>query len=534
MDRRDKLIEAGVALASELSLSALLQRIVDLAVEITEARYGALGVLGPDGRLAEFITAGITEEEREAIGDPPVGRGILGLLMKEARPIRISDISAHPSSVGFPKHHPRMTSLLGTPIVSHGNVFGDLYLTDKHGGTGFTTQDEEAIVVLAAQASVAIENAHLYEETRRREAWLDGVREIATAILAGASTDESLRLIARRARELVGADLATIAIPDVTGTQLMILAVDGAHAEELRGSRLPLSGSISGQVIRERRAAVLEDVAADERAYQPVVQLGNLGPAILIPLLGKEEVFGTLQAANLHGGRTFGPDDVRLLETFADQAALVLEYARTQREVLRVAVLEDRERIAKELHDGVIQALFAVGMGLEGAALMSDDGDLAQRIEGAVAEIDRAIRDLRNYIFGLRPGILADRELDQALHALAQEFQDRTGIVTVADVDERVAAEIGSRASDVLQAAREALSNVGRHAQATTCRLSLHRDGDRALLEIDDDGKGFDPTATRRGDGLTNLENRAEALGGEASIESSPTQGTTVRIHAPL
>ena len=245
-------------------------------------------------------------------------------------------------------------------------------------------------------------------------------------------------------------------------------------------------------------------------------------------------MFGTLQAANLHGGRKFGPDDVRLLETFADQAALVLEYARTQQEVLRVTVLEDRERIAKELHDGVIQALFAVGMGLEGAALMSSDGDLAQRIEGAVAEIDRAIRDLRNYIFGLRPGILADRELDQALRALAQEFQDRTGIVTVVDVDESVAAEIGSRAPNVLQAAREALSNVGRHARATTCRLSLHRDGERALLEIDDDGRGFDPKATRRGDGLANLEKRAEALGGEASIESSPTQGTTVRIRAPL
>ena len=534
MDRRDKLIEAGSTLSSQLPLSAVLQRIVDLAVEIADARYGALGVLGPDGRLTEFVTRGITEEEREAIGDRPVGRGILGMLTNGERPMRVADISAHPSSVGFPERHPRMTSFLGTPIASHGKVHGDLYLTDKRGATEFTAEDEDTVVALAAQAGVAIENARLYEETRRREAWLDAVSEIATAILAGASSDEALRLVARRARELVGADLATISIPDVTGAHLTMQVVDGAHADELRGSRLPLSGSISGQVIRERRAAVLEDVAADERAYQPVVQLGDLGPAILIPLLGKEEVFGTLQAANLHGGRPFGPDDVRLLETFADQAALVLEYARAQQEVLRVAVLEDRERIAKELHDGVIQALFAVGMGLEGAALMSGDGDLTQRIEGAVAEIDRAIRDLRNYIFGLRPGILADRKLDQALHALAQEFQDRTGIVTVVDVDEGVAAEIGSRAPEILQAAREALSNVGRHAQATTCRLSLHRDGERAALEIDDDGKGFDPRATRRGDGLTNLEKRAEALGGEASIESSPTQGTTVRIYAPL
>jgi len=489
MDRRDKLIEAGVALASELSLSALLQRIVDLAVEITEARYGALGVLGPDGRLAEFITAGITEEEREAIGDPPVGRGILGLLMKEARPIRISDISAHPSSVGFPKHHPRMTSLLGTPIVSHGNVFGDLYLTDKHGGTGFTTQDEEAIVVLAAQASVAIENAHLYEETRRREAWLDGVREIATAILAGASTDESLRLIARRARELVGADLATIAIPDVTGTQLMILAVDGAHAEELYGSTFPVDG----------------------------FQLSGVGSEIVVPLVGKEGAFGTLQAANLHGGRTFGPDDVRLLETFADQAALAFGYSRAQ---------EERRRIARDLHDGVAQELAFVARRARRMALETGDRGLDQ----IVAAAERGLTESRRQLAALTQPL--DEPLDTALARAVEEVAARDGANVELDLMPGV--RVGYEAREVLiRIACEAVSNAIRHAHPRAIRVRL-TGGDTVRLTVVDDGVGFDPASVLPGPGsgfgLTSMRERAESLGAKFRLDSRPRAGTEVEV----
>jgi signal transduction histidine kinase len=366
MDRRDKLIEAGLALASELSLDAVLQRIIELAVEITDARYGALGVIGPGGELAEFITTGITPEEREAIGAPPHGRGILGALIREGRPLRIPDISADPRSVGFPPNHPDMTSFLGAPIVVRGQVFGDIYLTEKRRAPEFEERDERDVMILAAQAGVAIENARLYQE------------------------------------------------------------------------------------------------------------------------------------------------------------------------VNRLAVLEDRERIARELHDGVIQALFAVGMGLQGTALMSSDEELARRLEGAVAEIDRVIRDLRNYIFGLRPGILADRQLDEALRHLGEEFQQKTGVTTVVDVDPTVASELTATAADILQMARESLSNVGRHADASTCRVSLYRRDDQAVLEIDDDGTGFDPVSAKRGDGLTNLETRVEAMGGSLSIESAPDQGATIKIVLPL
>jgi signal transduction histidine kinase len=375
--RRDHiLIEAGMILASELSLAAVLQRIVELAVEISDARYGALGVLTPDRRaIQEFITVGVTAEDRAAIGDPPVGHGVLGLLIEEVGPLRIPNIGADPRSVGFPPSHPPMRSFLGAPVVSRGTVFGNIYLTEKNDAPEFTSDDEATLIVLASQAGIAIENARLYEEIQRQ-----------------------------------------------------------------------------------------------------------------------------------------------------------------QRELQRLSVLEDRERIAKELHDGVIQSLFAVGMGLQGAASFAKDEELGRRIEGAVEEIDRAIRDLRNYIFGLRPGILADRQLSQALQELAAEFESRSGVVTVVDVDEETAGALASRAGELVQITREALSNVGRHAKAETCRVSLRRGvlERSALLEIDDDGVGVAPEGPGIGMGLKNMQERAAALGGDLTIEGTVGAGTTVRLTIPI
>ena len=253
-------------------------------------------------------------------------------------------------------------------------------------------------------------------------------------------------------------------------------------------------------MIRTGRSVSVQDASADERHSQPIVALGEAGPALFVPLAAPHGVIGSLTVANGIGGRVFIDEDLTALETFAQQASVAVEYERVRSELERLAVLEDRERIAKELHDGVIQALFAVGMGLQGTAALSRDPDIERRIDVAVAEIDGAIRDLRNYIFGLRPGILADRQLDQALRTLAAEFEERTGVTAVVDVDARVAAELASKASDVVQLAREALSNVGRHAQAATVRVSLTAADGRARLEIDDDGTGFDlEEAARRG-----------------------------------
>lgn len=368
------LIEAGVALASELDLEAVLQRIVELAVEITGARYGALGVLGDDRRITRFVTAGISADERAAIGDPPTGHGVLGVLIDEARPIRLDDLSRDPRSFGFPPNHPTMRSFLGAPVRALGRVFGNIYLTDKRGADAFDGEDEESLVVLATQAGVAIENARLYAEM--------------------------------------------------------------THA---------------------------------------------------------------------------------------------------QMELRRLEVLEERERIAKELHDGVIQALFAVGMGLQGAAASARDRDLTTRLENAAEDIDRTIRDLRNYIFGLRPGILADRQLDQAIHELCRDFEETSAVLTVVEVDEDVAAELASAASDVVQLVREALSNIGRHANATTCRVTLRRHPDGgAVLEVDDDGDGFDQSIPRNGMGLDNLRDRVDGMGGSLEVLSVGGEGTTVIATIPL
>ena len=362
-----------MVLASELALGAVLQRIVELAVDLTGARYGALGVLTPDGRsIQDFLTVGITPEQRAALGDPPTGHGLLGALTREARPLRIPDIGADPRSVGFPPNHPPMTSLLGARIIGRGTVFGNLYLTDKQGAEMFDEEDERILVVLATQAAIAVENARLYDETERKG-----------------------------------------------------------------------------------------------------------------------------------------------------------------RELQRLQVIEERERIGKELHDGVIQSLFAVGMRLHGLASSSADAEVARRLEAAVEDVDDAIRDLRNYIFGLRPGILADRQLDQALKEMASEFGGRTGVVTVVDVDGEVASLLASRASDMVQLAREALSNVSRHAEATTCRISLRRGEGGVVLEIDDDGRGFDTQTTSWGMGLHNLRERAESLGGVLEVDSTSGEGTTVRALLP-
>jgi len=531
-DRYERLLEAGLVLAADLTLPATLQRIVELAAGLTGARYGALGVLGRDGVITEFITTGVTGAERAAIGHIPVGRGILGVLIDDARPLRLHDIAEDPRSVGLPPNHPPMRSFLGVPVKAGGRVYGNLYMTEKAGGEDFDADDERALSLLAAQAGAAIEAANLYEQANDRAQRLEAIRAISTAILAGTDTGELLGLIVRHARALAGTDLASLAVP-VDGEHLAVEAADGLLAGQLLGTVFPAEGSVTGDVIRTGKAVVLADAGADPRVAQPIVAAGA-GPAVFIPLAVRGRILGTLTVANGRGGPLLRESEVQLVETFAEQAAVALEYGRLQGQLQRLAVLEDRERIAKELHDGAIQALFAVGMGLQGSALLAGDDDLRGRLQNAVEELDRVIRDLRNYIFGLRPGILADRQLDQALKGLVEEFQLRTGVLAIADVDPAAAAELTGRAADVVQLASEALSNVSRHAEAATCRVSLYRDPDGAVLEVDDDGRGFDPAAaTGTGQGLGNLRERAESLGGRAEIQSAPGEGTRVRVRIP-
>jgi len=526
----ERLVEAGLILSSGLSLPVILQRIVELAAEITGARYGALGVLGPDGTITEFVTTGISPAERAAIGHIPVGRGILGVLIADARPLRLAELGSDPRSVGFPPNHPPMRSFLGVPVSARGRVFGNLYLTEKQDAAAFDADDERALVVLAAQAGVAVANARLYQQASDRARRLEALGAVAAAILAGDQAERVLGLVARAARELAGADLATVAVPaDGGGGELVVQAADGAGAARLRGTRFPAQGSAAGEVLRSGTVVVLA-----ERAERPLLGLGVVGAALVAPLSAQGRASGVLTVARAAGGGAFRQADAQLLEAFAAQAAVALEHLRLRRELDRLVVIQDRERIAKELHDGAIQALFAVGLGLQAAATLARDPELAARIEDAVAELDRVIGDLRNYIFGLRPGILADRQLEGALRRLVEEFAGRSGVVAVAEIDPQAAAALAAHAGDVIQLAREALANVSRHAAAATCRLSLRQQDAGVVLEVDDDGRGFDPDhVPAGGHGLGNLRQRAAALGGHAQITSTPGQGTTVRATIP-
>jgi signal transduction histidine kinase len=533
-DRKDALLEAGLTLASELSLPIVLQRIVDLAAQVTDARYGALGVIGEGGELEEFVTTGLSAKQRKAIGPLPRGRGILGLLIQKPRPIRIANIADHAKSVGFPAHHPPMHSFLGAPVQAMGKVFGNIYLTEKRSAKAFSKEDEESVVILATQAGVAIANATLYEESRQRERWLVALRDITSEILADADADSLLAKIADHARDLAGADSATILTTSSTPGRLVVAAAVGAHAAQVRGQEVPATKSISGEVMKSGTPFVTEDASAHSTAYQPIIRRGHVGPAIFVALRVRGRATGTLMVANLKGGRTFDPGTVRLVETFADQASVAMAYVRAQADVRRVGLMDERERIARELHDGVIQSLFAVGMGLQGTALITGSPEQAARIEVAVGELDTVIRDLRNYIFGLRPGILADRQLDQALRALGDEAQASSRATVVVDVDVDLAASLSGRSHEIVQLTREALSNVARHAKAKNSAVRLARTGQSAVLTIDDDGTGFDTRVVSHGDGLRNMRERASGLGGKLQIASAKGKGTRLRITFPV
>ncbi len=533
IDRRDLLLQAGVALASELSLPIVLQRIVDLAVEVTDARYGALGVIDADRRrLSQFITSGISARERAAIGALPEGRGILGILINDARPLRLADIAVDPRSVGFPANHPPMHTFLGAPVMAMGRVFGNLYLTEKRSGGPFSEQDELDLRMLATQAGVAIANATLYEQARAREAWLDATRQVSSAILSGVDPESTLSLICRHARELVDADTSTVITADTSG-ELVISAADGNRSRDLLGLHVPRHGSISGHAMASGRPVLVADASRDERAYQPMVAAGGMGPALFVPLVVDGGAFGTLAVANRVGGPAIIDAQARIVEAFAEQAAIAYDYGRARRDAQRFAILEDRERIAKDMHDGVIQSLFAVGMNLQAIGLTAG-GAVEARLEHAVDEIDRVIRDLRNYIFGLRPGLLADRQLAQAIRELADDFAARTHVDTQVEIDPEVAAALAPRSADVVQFVREALSNAGRHAAAGQVSIALAREGMRAALVVADDGQGFDVKKGNRGQGLGNLENRVRRMGGSLRIASRPGRGTRLRASIPL
>ena len=524
-DRLDGLVEAMLVVNSGLDLDTTLRTIVRTATSLVDARYGALGVRGGDGdALVEFVTEGIDDEVGERIGAPPSGRGVLGLLMDDPKPIRLDDIRMHPASVGFPRDHPPMRTFLGVPVRIRDEVYGNLYLTEKAGGQPFSEDDEVLVEALAAAAGIAIANARLYEQARARQSWIEATRDIATELLAGAEPARVFRLIADEALRLTGADAVVVAVPpdeDADVDELVVVETAGAAAP---------SGSISvadneiGAAFAERTPRRVTALTGTESL------MAGAGPALVLPLRTTDTTAGVVVALRRHGSREFTPDQLGMAAAFTDQATVAWQLAGSQRRMRELDVISDRERIARDLHDHVIQRLFAAGLSLQGAIPRARSVEVQQRLADTVDELQRVIQEIRTTIFDLHgssPGTTRLRQrLDEAIEAFAGQGLRTTvhfvGPLSVVD------AALADHAEAVV---REAVSNAVRHSGAHTLTVNV-RVEDELSLEVIDDGCGIPADVTASG--LNNLRARAEQVGGTLTLNTAPGGGTVLRWVAPL
>ncbi len=538
-----RLLDVGQALVTELDQKAVLDQVLEAAREITGARYAALGVLDDRRRagLDQFLTSGIEEEARRKIGDLPRGRGVLGELIEHPEPLRLSDVGRHPSSYGFPAGHPVMRSFLGVPILIRGKAWGNLYLTEKEGGDEFTEADEEAAVVLARWAGVAIENARLYEiSERRREELerafrgLEATRDVAVAIGGEIALGHVLELIVKRGRALVGARSLLIMLRE--GDELVVRASAG-HTEQVRDVRLPIAESTSGQVLQRGRPERITDVAARLRIAPHEFGVPDAQTALLVPMLYRREALGILAAFD-HGAEraAFSEDDEQMLRTFAVSAATAVALAQSVasdrlRSSLAAADTE-RRRWARELHDETLQGLGGLQL-LLSSALSDENLDVAQRaMREAVQHIEREIENLRSIITELRPAALDELGLKTALEALLDRHSEQNGILVDSRLDLPDTANTELEGT-VYRLVQEALTNVAKHARADRVRVAIGGSDGEVRIEVQDDGTGFDIATKTEGFGLAGMRERVSLAGGTLEI-SSGEQGTLVCVGLPI
>lgn len=519
------LLEAVVSLAEDLSLEAVLDRVVHSACDLLDARYGALGVIGEDGQLNHFITVGIEEEGVRRIGDLPTGQGVLGLLIREPRPLRLHDLGQHMASAGFPEGHPAMSSFLGVPIRVREKVFGNLYLTEKVGGQDFTDEDEDLAVALAAAAGLAIQNARLFEDKTRRQRWLEaGMSVNEHLITAPFPQAGGLELIAEQALTVSAAALVVGASPGPDGI-LRCTTSAGALAVPA-GQRVP--GPVmtavlqTGQGFRARTSAAVFD--ADTAA--------KIGPVMIVALGYKATPNGILIMARPEGADPFSEAELESATVFGTQAGLALDLSRANRRQEELALSVDRERIARDLHDRVIQRLFAMGLGLQTLRRFIGVTEAQQRITTMTMELDETIRELRDTIYSLQSGRIDGGSLTDLIAHTVREGTAGTSIALdlqfTGPVDRVVPAEV---ADHLLAVLAEGVSNTARHSGADTLSIGVSAlDGTVEVLIVDD-GRGFD--RPERISGLSNLHHRAAAVGGTCTIDSTPGHGTRIRWTAP-
>ncbi|MFD2092934.1 GAF domain-containing sensor histidine kinase [Blastococcus deserti] len=526
------------AVTSGGQLEATLRDIVRFAVRHVDARYGALGILTPDGRqLDRFVIEGMGEEDRERIGRLPEGHGILGLLVAEPSVLRLDDLSQHPASIGFPRGHPPMRSFLGVPVRVGRTVFGNLYLTEKRTGGPFTPADAELVQALAAVAGVAIENARLAERTEARRRWGQAATEMATALLSGADPDEVLRAVSTRVRALTDADVAGILTPtpDDPGT-LTIVAAVGHAAEHVEGVRVPLSGTFVGATQEAGVARLIDDIST-----MPVVGRGSAveieltasyGPALVVPV-GTPPNRGLLVTLRRTGRESFHLDELDLLSAFAAHATVVLELARSQQRARRLQVQADRDRIARDLHDHVVQRIFATALSLDrlGRSLEDERPEVAGALSRTVDDLHGTIARIRTSIFELHEAedasaVAVRRRLAEVLRSVTEGHGVRP--------DLRIRTEREDLPTDLLldlvAVVRELVTNVVRHAHARRVTVAVDVT-DTARVVVTDDGCGLPPVTVRSG--LANLADRAERRGGNLTTTSSGS-GTEIRWTVPL
>jgi signal transduction histidine kinase len=527
-ERLRALLDAVTAVGSDLDLPGTLTRIVTAAARLSDAKYGALGVVDPSGEgLVEFVTYGIDGPGIAKIGSLPRGHGILGLLITDPRPLRLHDLKGHASSYGFPANHPPMSSFLGVPIRVRDRVFGNLYLTEKRGGGDFTDGDEQAVIALAAAAAVSVENAALYGESQRRSRWLGATAEIQRTLLAVPVTADALDLVASHARSVTEGELAIVVLEDPSG-ELIIEAVSGTE-QELIGHRLPREGVWQDVVEHGATIHLAEGVR--------VPGLPGIESALMVPFRGTDSTGGAILVSTSGKDMQQAPqtDEVAALRGFASQAAIALQLAKAREDRESLAIFADRDRIARDLHDVVIQRLFATGLTLQGLARHIGDPAVAGRLANAVNELDTTIRDIRTTIFELSSNdSVSDlkAQVSEVVGAAQSSLKLKPQLQFQGPVDTLVPDEIRPHLIAVLV---EALSNVGRHAQASTVHvvLAVHDHPDKCVeLIVRDDGVGIPDE--RSESGLANMRRRAEGLGGELRIESRPNEGTTLTWSSPI
>ncbi len=545
-DRLIALHKASLELVKEVSLEALLERVASLACEQAGARYAALGVLGEDGKLKKFITVGMSAEDMKQIPHPPRGLGLIGALMRgDSGNIRISEIEDDPRSVGFPQGHAEMHSLLGVPIRIAGRQLGQIYLTEKIGGHEFTPDDEKIIEILAAYAGAAIDNAHLYERLQEREETLTHRNEqlallnkIGTALAASLELDEILKNTLALLMAHFRVEAGEIFLMEEDGETLRLVLHRGEAAEAFwTRNRFKLGEGMVGKAAQTLQPVISHRLSSEKQGTRRAVVEAGFKQLACIPLTAHGAVVGVLTIAT-RSRKTISESELQLLVSVAAGAGTAIENALLHTNVRRLAVLEERERIGMDLHDGTIQSIYGVGLALENARMtLRENPEMAEnQLEKAVEDLNHTIRDIRSYILDLRPRQLQGENLIEGLGRLISEFRQNTKVeVSLASPKETLIDLPQLQAMSLFHICQEALANIAKHAKASKVTIDLWTTSDRVLLEVSDNGKGFelDKTSKTVGHGLANMQTRVQIVGGDLDITTTIGEGTSILAWVP-